>query len=440
MAKSKEKIPTKKLQYLLEERDINKFDVQKEFINRNLVDTRYATREMLMLLNSFFKENLLEVKVKAINGSFTHYLRKLWDFPKDRGVDYKHHAEDALIIAMSSYLFENNKKLEKHNLLLYNGKIVEQETGEILSEDQLKEIFTDKMNKVNAIKNYSNYKYSHKVDKKPNRQLMNDTIYSTRKKEGKEYVIEKIKESELYSKDSDKLAKLIKNTPEKLLMYHHDPKTFEELKKVFIQYSDAKNPLYKYVKENNISYFRKYSKKGNGPEIKSIKYFGNLLKEHKDITNKYNTKDKKVVSLSLKPFRMDVFFEDNRYKFITIRYNDLIEKKDRYILDKKLYKNKLKEKNINDENNFLFSLYKNDLLELDGEEFRLIGVNQDSTNTIELNMINFDYKEYCRINNISGNRIYKVIGSKTSSFNKISVDVLGNRYFNIEKIIYTYLK
>ncbi|MDC3425729.1 type II CRISPR RNA-guided endonuclease Cas9 [Aquibacillus sp. 3ASR75-11] len=438
LAKSKDKIPKKKLHYLLEERDINKFDVQKEFINRNLVDTRYATREILFLLSAFFKENNKGVKVKSINGSFTNYLRNLWKFKKDRGVDFKHHAEDALIVAMASYIFEQKSEFVNQNMILSEDKKADRETGEILDESTFKATFTDKYHKIQAVKNYKNFKYSHRIDKKPNRQLMNDTLYSTRKKDNKEYVIEKIKN--LYDKDNDKLSKLINKNPDKLLMYHNDRQTFEQLKKIMDQYSEAKNPLYKFHEEEG-EFVRKYSKRGNGPIIKSMKYYGSLLKEHKDMSHKFTSKNKRVVNLSLKPFRMDVFFDDGVYKFITIRYNDLIEIKDGFILDEKVYHDKLRAKSIENVKNFIFSLYKNDLLEINREEYRLIGVNQDTVNKIEINNITNDYKEYSRINNIKTNRIFKYISKNTSSFNKISTDVLGNRYINKnEKIKFFYPK
>ncbi|WP_017185731.1 type II CRISPR RNA-guided endonuclease Cas9, partial [Alkalibacillus haloalkaliphilus] len=129
MAKNPQKMPKKKKEYLLEERDINKFDLQKEFINRNLVDTRYATRELLTLLTSFFKENNRLVHVKSINGGFTDFLRKQWRFPKERGADFKHHAEDALIVAMAGYLFDHNKKLNKHNAVMTEAKVADAETA-----------------------------------------------------------------------------------------------------------------------------------------------------------------------------------------------------------------------------------------------------------------------------------------------------------------------
>ncbi|WP_163970590.1 type II CRISPR RNA-guided endonuclease Cas9 [Oceanobacillus halotolerans] len=427
LANSKEKIPKKKLHYLLEERDINKFDVQKEFINRNLVDTRYATRELLTLLTSFFQENEQEVKVKSINGSFTNYLRKLWHFKKDRGVDFKHHAEDALIVAMASYIFENKEVFRTQNIILAEEKVIDTETGEVLNESNFNATFTDKYYKIQAIKNYSDFKYSHKIDMKPNRQLMNNTLYSTRKKDGTEYVIEKLKN--LYDKDNDKLVKLIRKSPEKLLMYHHDHQTFNQIKQIIEQYGEAKNPLWKFREEEK-EYVRKYSKKGNGPIIKSIKYYGSQLKEHHDMSHKYQPRDKSVVNLSLKPFRMDVFYDEGIYKFVTVRYNDLIENKDGYVVKKALYNEKLKQKEIKDIKNFEFSVYKNQICEINGEEYRLIGVNHDLGNRIELNNVTNDYKEFCKRNDIKTNRIYKGISKNTSSFKKISTDVLGNRFIN----------
>lgn len=438
LAKAKEKMSRKKMHYLLEERDINKFDVQKEFINRNLVDTRYATRELLTLLTSFFKENDKNVKVKSINGSFTDYLRKLWRFKKDRDVDFKHHAEDALIVAMASYIFEHKNEFAAQNILLTEDKVVDKLTGEILNEDTFTATFTDKFYKVQAIKNYKDFKYSHKIDMKPNRQLMDDTLYSTRIKDDKEFVIRK--EKDLYSKDNDRLVKIIRKSPDKLLMYHHDRKTFDKIKQIMDQYSEAKNPLHQYHEETG-EYVRKYSKWDNGPIIKSVKYYWNQLKEHKDMSHKFSPKNKRVVNLSLKPFRMDVFFDDGIYKFVTIRYNDLVETKEGFQVNKKEYDEKLKVKGINNIKNFKFSLYKNEILEINKEEYRLIGVNQDSTNKIEVNNIINDYKEYCKRENIKSNRIYKTIGRNTTSFNKIHTDVLGNRYFNrYEELKYFYSK
>ncbi|MET3684350.1 CRISPR-associated endonuclease Csn1 [Alkalibacillus flavidus] len=437
MAKNPQKMPRKKKEYLLEERDINKFDLQKEFINRNLVDTRYATRELLTLLTSFFKENNRTVHVKSINGGFTDFLRKQWRFPKDRGADFKHHAEDALIVAMAGYLFDHNKELKKQNVVMTETKVADAETGEVIDDSDFLESFNNRMNKVKAIKDYGRYKYSHKVDMKPNRQLMNDTLYSTREHDGDEYVVEKI--GNLYDKDQTKLVDKMKKKPEKLLMYHHDPQTFNNLLQIVEQYSEAKNPLHKYYEETG-DYVHKYSKKGNGPPIKSVKFYGDKLKTHKDVSHKFNPKGKKVVNQSIKPFRMDVYWDDGKYKFVTVRYNDLKDVGDSYKISRAYYGEKLAEKNISSEEGFLFSLYTNDICSLNGEKFRFIGVNNDNANVVEFNNVINDFKDYCEREGIKNNRIKKTIGGKTESFYKITTDVLGNEYVNQEKLKFEYPK
>lgn len=426
LAKSPDKLSHKKKNYLLEERNINKYDVQKDFINRNLVDTRYATRELLSLLTNYFRDNELEVKVKSINGGFTHYLRKLWRFDKNREEDHKHHAQDALVVAMADYLFKKNKELNVQGRQLTYGKDVDTDTGEVLNES-FDALFTEKIGKVKAIEEYDNYKYSYRVDMKPNRQLMNDTIYSTREFEGDEYVIGKI--SDIYNKDQADIKKKFDKDPAAFLMYHHDPKTFEKFKLVMERYQEYTNPLAAmYEQEGKM--LTKYSKKGNGPPVKSFKIKRDKLKVHKDISHKYTPKNKKVVNLSLKPFRTDVYKENGIYKFVTVLYSDLVEKKNWYVMNEENYKLKLENKKIlNGE--FLFSLYTGSTFELNGTVGRFIGTNNDNLNRVEYKPLNYYEKE----------RLTPTIGKKTESFSKIHVDILGNQFNNnAEQVKYKYRK
>ena len=78
------KIYEKKKQYLLYEKDITKFDNMKEFINRNLVDTSYASRVVLNTLQDYFIANNIPTKVHTIRGSTTHMFRKRVKIEKDR--------------------------------------------------------------------------------------------------------------------------------------------------------------------------------------------------------------------------------------------------------------------------------------------------------------------------------------------------------------------
>ncbi|WP_199905688.1 type II CRISPR RNA-guided endonuclease Cas9, partial [Mycobacterium tuberculosis] len=88
-------ISKKKLNYLLEIRDIkNDEEVQKDFINRNLVDTQYAMRSFSANLRTFYHNNDIDTKVLSIRGSFTSALRRRARLNKDRDESHAHHAID----------------------------------------------------------------------------------------------------------------------------------------------------------------------------------------------------------------------------------------------------------------------------------------------------------------------------------------------------------
>lgn len=66
----------KKRELLLFEEDINKWDVRRGFIARNLVDTRYASRVILNSYQQYFGNHEMGTKVKVVRGKFTSQLRK----------------------------------------------------------------------------------------------------------------------------------------------------------------------------------------------------------------------------------------------------------------------------------------------------------------------------------------------------------------------------
>ncbi|MDY4021889.1 type II CRISPR RNA-guided endonuclease Cas9 [Staphylococcus chromogenes] len=426
LSKTKDRISKKKREYLLEERDISKFDIQKEFINRNLVDTRYATRELTSLLKAYFSANQLDVKVKMINGSFTNYLRKVWKFDKDRNKGYKHHAEDALIIANADFLFKHDKKLKNVSKILgAPGQEVDSSRTSVQSEDEFNEMF-ENTQKATAIQKFEIQKFSHRVDKKPNRQLINDTLYSTRNIEGTEYVIESIKD--IYSKNNDKIKDKFKKDPSKFLMYRKDPKTFEKLENIFKQYETEKNPFAKYYEETGEK-IRKYAKKDNGPIINNLKYLREKLGRHYDASHKFENSKNKVVQLKFQSYRFDIYHYKGTYKMVGISYIDLKQANNFYKIPKEVYKHKMLEKNINDKYEFVGSFYKNDIINYNDELYRVIGVNDSIKNKIQLDMRDITIKDYMELNNIKKTPvIYKTIGKSTTNIEKYTTDILGNLY------------
>lgn len=423
LAKNKDRMSKKKREYLLEERDINKYEIQKEFVNRNLVDTRYTTRELTTLLKAYFSINNLDVKVKTINGSFTDFLRKRWRFKKDRNEGYKHHAEDALIIAKADFLFKEHKLLKE--LKDISELAVVENTSEVKSEDQYEEVFGG-YHQIEDIKKYNITKFSHRVDKKPNRQLINDTIYSTRTKNDETYVINTLKN--LYDKSNDKVKKLYTKNPETFLMYHHDPQTFKKLATIMDHYSNEKNPLAKYYEETG-HYLTKYAKKDNGPAVHKLKYYGNKLGEHLGITKNYSNAKNSIVQLSQKSLRFDIYKVEKGFRMVSIPYLALKNKGSQFLIDPVEYEKLKREKDISDKDIFIGSFYTNDIIQINGEKFRVIGVNNDKLNRIEVDRIEIRQPDYIKLHeNEKSLRLIYTISRNTTDVEKYHTDILGNMY------------
>ncbi|PJH79755.1 type II CRISPR RNA-guided endonuclease Cas9 [Streptococcus thermophilus] len=452
-------LSNKKKEYLLTEEDISKFDVRKKFIERNLVDTRYASRVVLNALQEHFRAHKIDTKVSVVRGQFTSQLRRHWGIEKTRDT-YHHHAVDALIIAASSQL--NLWKKQKNTLVIYSeDQLLDIETGELISDDEYKEsVFkAPYQHFVDTLKSKEfedSILFSYQVDSKFNRKISDATIYATRQaKVGKDkadetYVLGKIKD--IYTQDGyDAFMKIYKKDKSKFLMYRHDPQTFEKVIEPILENYPNKqmnekgkevpcNPFLKYKEEHG--YIRKYSKKGNGPEIKSLKYYDSKLGNHIDITPKDS--NNKVVLQSLKPWRTDVYFNKNtgKYEILGLKYSDMQFEKGtgKYSISKEQYENIKVREGVDENSEFKFTLYKNDLLLLkdseNGEQIllRFTSRNDTSKHYVELKPYNrqkFEGSEYLIKSLgtvVKGGRCIKGLAKSNISIYKVRTDVLGNQH------------
>lgn len=401
------KISLKKRDLLLLEEDISKYS--RNFIARNLVDTRYATREFMSLLRVFFRDKQKRVKIKAVRGSFTSQIRKEWKMTKMREISHNHHAQDAYIILMAEKTLHKLKWVKDYNENNDEGVRTFVKREEILSDEDFKKLFDYKYS--TPIKEYKDYSYSHFVDKKPNRQLTDETLYSTRiikekDKKGNgiesEYIIGKI--SNIYDKKSN-IVKYFSDEKKygELLIYHHDRQTFDKMLKIFNEYGGkgAKiNPFTKYFEE--FGKIRKYSKKDNGPEIDNLKYRVSQLGNHLDITHKYKDSKNRVVMLSIPTYRADMYFNGKEYKFISVRYLMLRDRGKYFVINTNEYEREKNRKGIDEKYNFVFSLYTGDILEVerkDGsiEKVKFKGVNDDKAKKFEVDNIERNYGSYIEL-------------------------------------------
>ena len=391
---------SKKKGYLLSEKDITKFDNIQEFINRNLVDTSYACRTVMNTLQHYFKDNEIPTKVHTIKGQATNTFRKNIHLEKERDNDYYHHAIDALIVASLKKLNLVNSYLMKYDF----DKLYDEKTGELFEiPEEKKYLDPEYISFVSTLKNiyeesykhnlglmkkedmhYPLIKISHKIDTKPNRQISDETIYSTRNVDGTEMLVERIKN--IYDpKEKAAIAlvnNIINNDTDKYIMVHKDPQTFEKIKEVVIShfntYKDSKeyytiskgkyelksiSPLTTYYEE--FGPITKYSKKNNGPAIQSMKFYSEKLGNHISITNHYKTHNKKVIMKQISPYRTDFYVSSQgKYKFVTVRYKDVFYKAsiNKYVIDEMWYHKEKMRKGIEDDWKFVCSMHRDELI------------------------------------------------------------------------------
>ncbi|HEM3588037.1 TPA: type II CRISPR RNA-guided endonuclease Cas9 [Streptococcus suis] len=453
-------IGKKKREYLTFEEDIDGFEVRSKFIQRNLVDTRYASKVILNALQDYFKISGIQTKVSVVRGQFTSQLRHKWGIEKTRET-YHHHAVDALIIAASSQL-RLWKKQESPLIIDYQeGRQVDLETGEILelTDEQYKELvyqppYQGFVNTISSSAFDNEILFSYQVDSKVNRKISDATIYATRKAQlGKDktegiYVLGKIKD--IYTQAGYE-AFLKRYTKDKasFLMYHKDLDTWEKVIEIILrdyrEYDEKGkeigNPFERYRRENG--YVKKYSRKGNGTAIKSLKYYDNKLGNHIDITPE-NSRNA-VVLQSLKPWRTDVYFnkETSKYEFLGIKYSDLSFEKGtgEYGISQEKYDSMKRAEGVAKKSIFKFTLYKQDLLFIKdiennfGKLLRFTSKNDTSKHYVELkpydkNKFGTEEPLLPVLGNVAkSGQCIKGLNKSNLSIYKVRTDILGYRHF-----------
>lgn len=452
------KLNNAKKKNLLLDENVSDIEVRKRFITRNLVDTTYSSRVVLNSLQEFFGEKQQSTKVTVIRGKFTSNMRKHWRLQKSRET-YYHHAVDASIIAATPFL-----NIWKKGASMFPKKVQENfidiDTGEIISENQFDDNFYQPpfLNFDEQLRTIdSQVKFSHQVDKKMNRRVSNDTIYSVRQaqlpkdKAKEEYIVAKV--SDIYTVEGyTKFKKIYDKDPQKFLLAQFDPKSFKQLESIIKEYPatiekiDSKNKI-KNIKvspfelyRQNHGYVRKYSKHHNGPIIRQLKYYDKKLGKNIDVTPKY-TKNKKVVLQSLNPWRTDVYYnpESQNYEIMGIKYSDLtfIKGNNKYGIKLDKYLEIKKQEKISDKSKFKFSLFRKNRIKVEN-------IKDDKSIEMLFWSKSASYKGYAELKPIDSysnlreewpiygkakKQIIKPLIPKNCKIWKVNTDILGNPYY-----------
>ncbi|QDK71203.1 type II CRISPR RNA-guided endonuclease Cas9 [Lactococcus protaetiae] len=488
---------------LLNDADLNDIITRRSFIQRNLNDTRYASRVVLDEFYSFFKSNNLPTKVKVVRGKWTSQMRKKWNgvggLAKTRDTHH-HHAIDASIIASFPLLKAFDKAVKLIDIDKETGEILQDREAvkkareaEVLKQwaviknkdferlvDELYDfpLFKD-VELANDIDNPENpVKFSHRVDKKANRAVANQTIYGTRQKQSvqiqgrgknkreveisEEYIFGTIKN--IYNvEDFAKFKKLYdeanKKGDTKFLMQEKDPRTWEKLIEIMKDYPDFEektqvdgkvkvmpiSPFEFYRRDNG--FITKYAKHNNGPKVVSLKYYDSKVGSHIDITPR-NAKNK-VVLQSLKPWRTDVYFnpDTEQYELLGLKYSDLKFTQGVYGIIADAYE-RLKHgveadgtilwKPIGQKSEFCFSLYRNDRVKIvddKGEEIELLfgsraGNNEGYVEMKPVHKARFEgTEEVSFYGKTSSGRFLKPLAKKGYKLYKVNTDILGTPHY-----------
>lgn len=434
------KITDTKKNKLLYREDITKIEVLKGFIARNINDTRYASKVILNGVQAFFQAKNADTKVKVIRGSYTNQMRKSMKLEKDREKSFSHHAVDAMLICYSQMGYEAYHKLQEEFIDFEQEKILDTSEWAIKMDDKTYEefLYQNKWNtiKKNILRAEKEVKYWHRVDRKANRALANQTIRGTRTIDGK---IMKINKLNIYSVDGyQTFQKMYKSgKTDRFLMYHNDRRTWEDLAKIYEEYKDAKNAFQEYHRETG-DCVRKYAKNHKGAPVSVLKYQDGEVGSCIDISHKYGHEEgsRKVILESTNPYRTDVYYdaEKKQYYLVGIKHADFKYVKGKYVIDEEAYRQRLIAEKVIDPSKgrgdlddmgiaYQFSLYKNDLFayEKDGNCF----VERFLSRTMPQQK---NYIETKPVDRAKFEKQHQVGLSKATKIMKLRTDILGNRY------------
>lgn len=411
------------------------------FKKRNLQDTQYISRFLLNYLkkylllapNSTGRKNT----IVAVNGAATAYVRKRWGISKIRENGDVHHAVDAVVIACITQAMI--KRISEYSKYHENEHIdnkgqyfdVDKRTGEVINRFPMPYPYFRQEMEILCSENPSRYllecplpNYSVGEDVKPifvsrmpKRKIAGaahkDTIRKPYEIDGKNCSISKVALTSLKLKNGE--IENYFNPSSDILLYNA---LIERLKEFG---GDAKAAF-----EEN--FYKPKSDGSKGPLVKKVKVI-----EKSTLTVPVHKGTAIADNSSM--VRTDVFFvEGEGYYLVPIYVADTVKKE---LPSKAIVPNKSfdKWKEMNEEN-FLFSLYPNDLIHIvSKKDLKFSLVNKDAT--LAKNLVTKDTFVYFRKSSISTASVTVINHDNTYTIpslgvkgllllEKCQVDVLGN--------------
>lgn len=387
---------------------------EQGFIERNLNDTRYVAR----FLCQFISDNMFlggkgKRKVFASNGQITALLRHRWGLTKSREANDRHHAIDAIVVACSTVAMQQKitrfVRFEEGNV--YRGERVDQETGEIIPlyfpepwkyfrQDITIRVFDDNptsaLEKMLPDRPQANHEFvqplfvSRAMTQKMSGQGHMETIKSAKRLDEKISVI-RIPLTQIKLKDLDNM---VNREREKDL--------YESLKTRLTDFND--DPAKAFTEP----FYKKGGQQVKAIRIEQVQKSGVFVRQN-------------GIADNASMVRVDVFIKQGKYFLVPI-YTWQVAKG---ILPNKAvvaYKDEEEWEEMDENSQFQFSLYPNDLLEVVTKKDKFFGYYAGldrATGGISI-------REHDLEQTKGKAGLYRGIGIKTAiSVTKYQVDVLG---------------
>lgn len=398
-------------------------DDQKEFISRNINDTRYMSKLLLEIFNKYLKmapvkheENKKRKVVYSVSGATTSYLRKCWGINKLRDDGDSHHAVDACIIATVNdsiiqritsfnkfkevYIPDGDRFMNK-----MTGEVMSEQEKEILEKEQLDELsprlpmpypFFRKELQLRSLIKYDTFEFNEKEKLELAEMGYDDEeiaktkpIFVSRMKTVKNTgaIHEETMMSTREYKETNRLIKSVdleklnlKNNPEEIPL--KDDKypecsidNYYRPQDDRLLYLKLKNYLVENGKiDKNIEFHKPKKDGSDGPIVKKVKVY-------EKASSCIITPNGAAANSSM--YRVDVFEKDSKFYLCPVYMADVYRHK---LPDKVIEINKDWTK-IDKTFNFKFSLYPNDLVKITKKGDIVLNKNFDNPKSENPNQV-----------------------------------------------------
>ncbi len=343
------------------QRLITKSIDEKAFITRNLNDTRYISR----FLTNWIKDHLaLKGPVFTPNGRITALLRGYWGIKKSRDENDRHHAMDAIVIACSTPAMQ--QKITRY-VKQKECKYIDYETGEIIRAKkphfpQPWEFFTQEVN----VRVFSDHPAEELAEKVPDRaekwaEFVRPLFVSRMPKrslsrQGHDATVRSPKYlAENKSTARKKLTELKLSDLEKMVDIERNRDLYQGLKARLEAFNNKPKQ----------AFAEPFYKKG-GQIVKSVKLFIDIKKNGVILHQGTGFAEKP------KMVRVDLFVKKGEYFLVPVYAWQVVKG----ILPTKAIKGKKNEdewEDMDEQAEFIYSIYPNDLIKVTTKEKTVLG-------------------------------------------------------------------